>query len=197
MQLVFLAGSPNLQSRSSVLLNYVKNAFINKNAGVQSFAISDFSAEDLISANFNSPALKRLQQALNEADALVVATPVYKASFAGTLKTVLDLLAERSLEGKHVLPIATGGSAHHLLAVDYALKPVISSLKAQEILNGIFAVDAQVAYAKQDQPEFIDDLIKQRLDESIDYLYAALVRKPQPIIGQELQERLIAAQLSY
>ncbi len=42
-----------------------------------------------------------------------------------------------------VLPLATGGTVAHMLAVDYALKPVLSALKAQEILHGVFADDSQ------------------------------------------------------
>ncbi len=56
------------------------------------------------------------------------------------LKTLLDLLPERALQGKVVLPLATCGcTLAHLLAVDHALKPVLSALKAQEILHGVFA----------------------------------------------------------
>jgi FMN reductase len=47
-----------------------------------------------------------------------------------------------------VLPMATGGSIAHMLAVDYALKPVLSALKAQEMLQGIFADDSQIAYGE-------------------------------------------------
>ncbi|MCS5931537.1 hypothetical protein LNQ03_06255 [Klebsiella pneumoniae subsp. pneumoniae] len=36
-----------------------------------------------------------------------------------------------------VLPLATGGTIAHMLAVDYALKPVLNALKAQEILHGV------------------------------------------------------------
>ncbi|SQC64268.1 FMN reductase [Klebsiella pneumoniae] len=32
-----------------------------------------------------------------------------------------------------MLPLATGGTIAHMLAVDYALKPVLNALKAQEI----------------------------------------------------------------
>lgn len=44
--------------------------------------------------------------------------------------------------------MATGGSIAHMLAVDYALKPVLSALKAQEILQGLFAEDSQIAYGE-------------------------------------------------
>ncbi|MFY2980449.1 NAD(P)H-dependent oxidoreductase, partial [Klebsiella pneumoniae] len=84
-------------------------------------------------ARFDNPALHTLNEQLAGADGLIIATPVYKASFSGALKTLLDLLPERALEGKIVLPLATGGTIAHMLAVDYALKPVLNALKAQEI----------------------------------------------------------------
>ena len=40
--------------------------------------------------------------------------------------------------------LATGGSLAHLLALDYALKPVLSALGARDILDGVFATDAQL-----------------------------------------------------
>ncbi len=62
-----------------------------------------------------------------EADALIVGTPVYRASFTGALKNLLDLIPNDALAGKAVGLVATGGSDHHLLALEYALRPVISS----------------------------------------------------------------------
>lgn len=93
--------------------------------------LQNFVPEDLLYARFDSPALKTFTEQLQQADGLIVATPVYKAAYSGALKTLLDLLPERALQGKVVLPLATGGTVAHLLAVDYALKPVLSTLKAQ------------------------------------------------------------------
>jgi FMN reductase len=44
-----------------------------------------------------------------------------------------------------VLVLGTGGSAAHLLALDYALKPVLAALGARHILDSVYAVDAQFA----------------------------------------------------
>lgn len=93
--------------------------------------LQNFAAEDLLYARFDSPALNTFTEQLQQADGLIVATPVYKAAYSGALKTLLDLLPERALQGKVVLPLATGGTVAHLLAVDYALKPVLSALKAR------------------------------------------------------------------
>ena len=57
---------------------------------------------------------------------------------------MLDLLDEKALAGKVVLPIATGGSPAHLLALEYGLKPVLSALGARHILAGVYATDKQV-----------------------------------------------------
>ena len=57
----------------------------------------------------------------------MVATPVYKAAYSGLLKVLLDLLPQTALKEKTVLPLATGGSPHHMLALDYALRPVLQS----------------------------------------------------------------------
>ena len=43
-----------------------------------------------------------------------------------------------------MLPVATGGSSAHLLAIDYSLKPLLSALGAQYILNGVYIQDAQL-----------------------------------------------------
>ncbi|VEB97669.1 FMN reductase [Klebsiella pneumoniae] len=73
--------------------------------------LQNFAPEDLLYARFDNPALQTLNEQLAGADGLIIATPVYKASFSGALKTLLDLLPERALEGKIVLPLATG--RHH------------------------------------------------------------------------------------
>ena len=85
---------------------------------------------------------------VHAADVVVVATPIYKAAYSGLLKTFLDLLPQDALRGKTVLPLATGGSAAHLLALDYALKPVLAALGARDILDGVFATDAQLVRAE-------------------------------------------------
>jgi FMN reductase len=72
-----------------------------------------------------------------------VFTPIYKAAYSGLLKLFLDLLPPDALRGKTVVPLATGGSSAHFLALDYALKPVLSALGARLILDGVFGTDDQ------------------------------------------------------
>ena len=81
------------------------------------------------------------------ADAVVVTTPVYKAAYSGLLKAFLDVLPQFALRDKVVLPLATGGTPAHVLAIDYALRPVLASLAPSAITPGWFVLASQVALA--------------------------------------------------
>lgn len=87
---------------------------------------------------------------------------------------MLDLLPERALEHKVVLPLATGGSIGHMLAVDYALKPVLAALKAQEVLQGVFADDSQIIL--DGEQATLSDRVTARLEEALEGFYLALNR---------------------
>ena len=196
MLVVTLGGSPSQRSRSGVLLDYAKHWLNQQGVEVVSYQVRDFPAEDLLHARFDSPKIIDLLQQIENADGLVIATPVYKASFSGALKTVLDLLPERALSHKVVLPIATGGSIAHMLAVDYALKPVLSALKAQEMLHGIFAEDSQIAYGEGSAQAQLVPVLEQRMNESLEQFYSALARRPKPLDPGILNERLVTARWS-
>jgi len=196
MLVVTLGGSPSQRSRSGVLLDHAKRWLNRQGIEVVSYQIRDFNAEDLLHARFGSPQVVALLQHIEQADGLVIATPVYKASFSGALKTVLDLLPERALSHKVVLPMATGGSIAHMLAVDYALKPVLAALKAQEMLHGIFAEDSQIAYGEGSAQAQLAPALEQRLDEALAQFHSALARRPKPLDPALLNDRLLSARWS-
>ncbi|AWM59568.1 NADPH-dependent FMN reductase [Stutzerimonas stutzeri] len=196
MMVVSLAGSPSQRSRSGVLLDAAGDWLQRHGVEVVRYAVRDFEPADLIHARFDSPVVQRFAEHVEQADGLLVATPVYKASFAGALKTLLDLLPERALANKAVLPLASGGSAAHMLALDYALKPVLAALKAQEILQGVYAVDRQIAYSEGNQPARLDDELRERLEAAASQLLAALARCPRPLDPHLLNDRLANARWS-
>ncbi|ATR85256.1 NAD(P)H-dependent FMN reductase [Pseudomonas laurentiana] len=196
MLVVSLGGSPSVRSRSGVLLERARHWLQGQGVEVVTFQVRDFPADDLLHARFDSPKVQHFLQLVEQADGLIVATPVYKASFSGALKTLLDLLPERALSHKVVLPIATGGSIAHMLAVDYALKPVLSALKAQETLQGIFADDSQIAYGEGSAAAQLLPALEQRLNESLEQFHTALARRPKPVAPGLLNERLLSARWS-
>lgn len=86
-----------------------------------------------------------LQKVLDEvqtADALVVVTPVFNASFSGLFKSFFDLIDTTALESKPVVLGATGGSERHSLVLEHAMRPLFSYLKAQPVSTAVFAATA-------------------------------------------------------
>ncbi|MFD0713790.1 NADPH-dependent FMN reductase [Paenibacillus sp. GCM10027626] len=143
-KVAFLFGSPSRQSRLLHLVEFSREVLKKRGTDTEVIYISDLPAEDLIHANFSSPSIQEAVQKAVEADALVVASPVYKASYTGVLKTFLDLLPQKGLEHLAAFPLFIGGTTAHLLAIDYALKPVLSALGIRLLAQGVYAVDSQI-----------------------------------------------------
>lgn len=196
MLVVSLGGSPSQRSRSGILLEWSRSWLQARGVEVVTYQIRDFVAEDLLHARFDSPQIIGLQQHVAAADGLLIATPVYKASISGALKTVLDVLPERALEHKAVLPLSTGGSPAHMLAVDYGLRPVLAALKAQETLHGVFADDSQIAYGENGAAAQLAPGLGQRMEEALEQFFSALARRPRPLDPNLLNERLRSANWS-
>ncbi len=79
------------------------------------------------------------------AQILVVATPVYRATYTALTKTIFDLQPQGALAGTVVIPIATGYSAEHRLAIDHGLRPLVASLDGWTTPTGIYATKADLA----------------------------------------------------
>jgi len=81
-------------------------------------------------------------RAVEEADILVVGSPVYRASYTGALKHLFDLVHFESLAGKPVILAATGGSLLHGLMIDHQLRPLFGFFKALSLPIGVYAVES-------------------------------------------------------
>ena len=100
---------------------------------------------------------------------------MYKAAYSGLLKTFLDVLPQFALRGKVVLPLATGGTIAHVLAIDYALRPVLSSLDPLHVVNGLFVLDKQISVLESGEAE-LDADIDQKLNGALEQFLRGLQR---------------------
>ncbi|MFC5458784.1 NADPH-dependent FMN reductase [Massilia niabensis] len=144
MSIVLLGGSPSPHSSTSRLLQHVGEKLARHGRRVTRIEARELDPHALLSADCGEPGIARVLAQIAAADALVVATPVYKAAYSGLLKAVLDLLPQDGLAGKLVLPLATGGSQSHMLSLDYALRPVLASMTPRSILPSIYATSGQL-----------------------------------------------------
>ncbi|KUN80520.1 NADPH-dependent FMN reductase [Streptomyces bungoensis] len=140
-----VSGSPSATSRTARLLRHLDRRLVDQGHEVVPLDVRTLPAEALLGADFRHPAIVEVAELVGRADGVVIGTPVYKAAYSGLLKALLDLLPQYALAGKTVLPLATGGSTAHVLAIDYALRPVLSSMGAAHIVQGWFTLDKDIA----------------------------------------------------
>lgn len=179
MTILLLSGSPSTPSRSSRLLHHVGDKLKELGYHTVNLNVKDLPAQALLQADFAHPELVAAKHKLAQAKAIVIATPIYKAAYSGLLKTFLDILPQDGLHGKLVLPLATGGSQSHLLALDYALRPVLAALDADHVLASVYATDAQVEWSEQGGLH-IDPSILKRLQDGVNQLAARLISLREP-----------------
>ncbi|MGW2828400.1 FMN reductase [Streptomyces sp. NPDC001286] len=88
---------------------------------------------------FPGRALSAAQDAVANADGLIVVTPVFSASYSGLFKSFFDVLDKDALAGTPVLIAATGGTARHSLVLEHALRPLFAYLRAVVVPTGVYA----------------------------------------------------------
>jgi len=169
MSILLVAGSPSERSRSAALLDSVSHRLAGRGATIERLHIRDLSPQALLLADTAHRSIAFAADQVARAKALVIATPGYKAAYSGVLKVFLDLLPQTALKHKTVLPLATGGSPHHMLALDYALRPVLQALSARHILPGVYATDSQVTLTPEGSHHLSAE-IGARLDEAVEVL---------------------------
>ena len=141
-----ISSSPSQASRTDAVLSTVSTQLQRAGHVVAPIVLRDLPAEPLLRGDATDPEVALAVATLQAADAVVVTTPVYKAAYGGLLKTFLDLLPQFALQGKVVLPVATGGTPAHVLVVDYALRPVLASLAPSSITPGWFVLADHVTF---------------------------------------------------
>jgi len=148
--ILVVSGSPSVPSRTAALGEHLAARLRRHEHAVRTVRVRDLPPAALLSGDRDDPAVADVVTAIERADGLVVASPVYKAAYSGVLKTLLDLLPQYALDGKVVLPVVTGGTPAHVLAIDYALRPVLSALGAHHVMPGWFVLDRHLEPSADD-----------------------------------------------
>jgi len=98
----------------------------------------------------------------------VVASPTYKASFTGLLKSFLDWFSTTDLDGVTVVPVMVGAGLQHALAVEVHLRPVLVELGASLPTRGLYVTEGEL--------QNLDNIITAWLQEAGPRLRAAVGR---------------------
>lgn len=99
---------------------------------------------------FPSPRLAEALDSVTGADGVIAATPIFTASYSGLFKSFFDVVDHEALVGKPVLIAATGGTARHSLALEHALRPMFTYLRAVVVPTAVYAASEDWASAGGD-----------------------------------------------
>lgn len=161
--IAIITGSPTRPSRTLGLAQIVKQRLARESFTIREIHVRDLPAEALLHAKFDDPQIKAATAIVEEAQGVVVASPVYKAAYTGVLKSFLDLLPQFGLKDKVVFPLLTGGTIAHVLALDYGIRPVLQSLNPKLVVAGLFVLDKSIELGPEGAT--LDPSVAPRLEE--------------------------------
>ena len=144
IRIVSLSASPSSISRTQFLLGVIGTHLVGPGVDLTQINLRELPADELLAIAPMGSKISTAIDLVTQADVVIVATPIYKAAYTGLLKAMLDLLPQNGLADKIVMPIATAGGSAHFLALDYALKPVLSALGAHPVLRGMFVAEVDL-----------------------------------------------------
>jgi len=141
---VLLAGSPVESSRSSQLLAALGEKLRDAAVSTELFSVRDFDARALLLGDVEAPSLRELRAAVRAARGIVLATPVYKATYSGALKLVVDQIEPDALVGKFALAIATARLPEHFASLEQGVGSLYAFFRIARALESLRLSDEQL-----------------------------------------------------
>ena len=154
LRIVAVSGGLQRPSKSAALAAHLLDLIADEVPCHQRLIEMGELAPQLAGAVWRSHLPVAVEQALaavEQADVLVVATPVFRGAYTGLFKHFFDFIDQDALIDKPVLLAATGGSERHALVIDHQLRPLFSFFQARTLPLGVYATDKDfVDYRLQD-----------------------------------------------
>lgn len=142
--IAFIVGSPRYPSRTSTLAEAIAKTVSTKMQVTVDF-INIKSIWSSICYATVRPELDALGESIisriEKADAIVIASPIYMASYSGMLKHVMDLVDQYALRGKPALLCATSGGESMRLVIEHQLLPLMMFFRCVVVPTTIFATE--------------------------------------------------------
>ncbi|WP_434081158.1 CE1759 family FMN reductase [Sanguibacter sp. Z1732] len=144
--IVAISGGLNKPSSTRLLTDRLVEAAVSelKARGVQAqvevVELRDH-AHDTVNAmlsGFPSGDLKGVLERLAAADGVIAVSPIYTTGASGLFKSFVDIIEKEALTGMPVLLGATGGTARHSLALEYAIRPMFTYLRTDVVTTAVF-----------------------------------------------------------
>jgi len=141
LRIVAVVGSTGAPSKTRSLADLILDQFTSR-------AETDVEVIDIHTLNPGlGAALRRSEldepceaalRAVETADVVVAASPVFRGSYTGLFKHFFDFVEQYALANKPVLLAATGGSERHALVIEHSMRPLFGFFQAWTAPMGIY-----------------------------------------------------------
>jgi FMN reductase len=167
LKVTILVGNPKPQSRTLKLAE----ALVDRLLAAGSYDLQVIDLTDHAGELFAWPSseMAELARAVADSDLLIVASPTYKATYTGLLKSFLDRYAANGLRGVTAIPVMTGADLSHSMGPDVNLRPLLVELGASVPTKGLYFVTGQMGR--------MNEIVAAWADENL-----AVLRLLQPVV---------------
>jgi FMN reductase len=143
MRIAVVVGNPKPGSRTLRVAQAVADVLADRLAHHGERLIVDLA--DVAAELFDpqSQAVADLLASVAASNVLVVASPTFKATYTGLLKSFLDRYGNNALGGTVAVPVMTGAAPIHALAPEVFLRPLLVELGATTPTRGIYVTEQQ------------------------------------------------------
>ena len=177
-----IAGSVRQPSRTANLVAAVVDAIALRLETVgQTIELGDGGTSffDALQRDAMAGRARDIIDAIEDADVLVVGTPVYRASYTGLFKHVFDLVHHEALIGKTVVLTATGGSPLHGLVMEHQLRPLFGFFRAHTVPSAVYATEADF-----DQYTLTSPVVIERIHRAADEVARLVAPDRAPVLDR-------------
>jgi len=180
LRVVAVSGSYSDPSRTTALVEAIAEAFATV-IPTETHVISLHELGPHLGGALSRQSLPDSARAeldrIESADLLIVATPVYRASFTGLFKYLFDFIDQYALVDTPVLLAATGGSDRHALIIEHQLRPLFAFFQSMVLPLGVYAQDSDFANYRIENEQLTERIAK-------------AVARALPLLKSSLAERL-------
>ncbi len=180
LRIVGVSGSLNEPSKTTALVRAIADDVAQRQpADVRIIEIATLgpSFAGALRREDAGPEVEDALRAIEDADLLVVGSPVYRASFTGLFKHLFDFVGQYALIGTPVIVAATGGGERHALILEHQMRPLFGFFQALTLPLGVYASTKDFEGAELTSPE-----VRARISQA--------VSRGLPLVDQAASQRL-------
>ncbi|MEK8126353.1 NADPH-dependent FMN reductase [Paenibacillus filicis] len=167
MKITIVAGSNRREATSTKLCRYVEKVLTERGVQVELYDLYEkplpfYCADD----EQVGESVQAWKEALNGADAIVLATPEFHGSLSGVLKNALDFTGFDQFDGKPVLAMSSAGGAVGVSSLQQ-LQTIVRNVHGVNCSEWISIGGAQRTFTAEGEPE--DAKTRERILRTVQY----------------------------